>query len=241
MKERIVYRNRIELKILSITIAIIWGILYAIVLIGDLCTHSPHFWHNQKCLLIMLLVFCTPLLIIGRFKIIFDYKNKLITHTPYFSRKMQYHFDDLCVSIARGKAANFFLDFICKESGKRVFRICDADFENQTRESADYLKELLQGDAKFVYDLERSIRQEGYHFAVYTYSLGGVIGSVCAREWMHWITVEHHADTKSFTLLVKRMKISKYTEPQVSIVEQLTADYDSLTQSVLQLAHLYLS
>ena len=50
MKERITYRNRIEVKILSIAIAIIWGILYTIILIGDLRTQSPHFLHNQMCL-----------------------------------------------------------------------------------------------------------------------------------------------------------------------------------------------
>ena len=240
MKERIVYRNRIEIKILSIAIAIIWGILFAIVLAGDLQAKSPHLGHNLKCLLITLLIFCIPILVISRYRIVFDYRNRQITYVPYFAPKKQHRFDDLCVSIDRRKTSFFSQEFIFTKCGKRIFRISDLDFECQTRESADCLKELLQGDAKFVYDLERSIKQEGYHFTVYTYSLGSVIGSVHSNEWSNWITVEHHTETNSFTLQVKRIEIRKDTEPKEYIVAQQTADSNSLTQSILQLAHLYL-
>lgn len=240
MTDRIVYRNRMEMKIISIAIAIIWSALYTIVLIGDLRAQSPHFWHNQKCLLIMLLVFCVPLLIIGRFKIIFDYRNRQITHIPYFTPRKQYSFDELCVSAERAKVTFLSMEYIFTKGSKRLFRISDVDFEGQTCESADYLKEFLQGDAKFVYDLERSIKQEGYHFTVYTYSLENTIGSVHPEEWNCWITVEYHAETKSFALQVWRIEIHKDKAPQEHIVEELSTDADSLTQTILQLAYRYL-
>ena len=240
MKERITYRNRIEVKILSIAIAIIWGILYTIILVGDLRTQSPHFWHNQMSLLIMLFIFCVPIVIIGRYKIIFDYKNRQITHIPYFRPKKQYRFDELYVSIERRKTGFLTWEFIFTKDGKRLFRISDVDFAHQTRKSADHLKELLQGDAKFVYDLERSIKQEGFLFTPYSYSLSEVIGSVSSIEWHQWITIRYQAETKFFTLQVWKIEIHKDTGPKEYIIEEDTTDADALIQSILELAYRYL-
>ena len=240
MKERITYRNRIEVKILSIAIAIIWGILYTIILIGDLRTQSPHFLHNQTSLFIMLLIFCVPIVIIGRYRIIFDYKNRQITHIPYFRPKKQYRFDELCVSIERGKTTFLTWDFVFTKGGKRLFRISDVDFTYQTRESVDHLKELLQGNAKFVYDLECSIKQEGFLFTPYDYSLSEVIGSVSSKEWNHWITIRYRAETKTFTLQVWKIEIHKDTGPKEYIIEEGTTDADALIQSILELAYRYL-
>lgn len=240
MKERITYRNRIEVKILSIAIAIIWGILYTIILIGDLRTQSPHFLHNQTSLFIMLLIFCVPIVMIGRYRIIFDYKNRQITHIPYFGPKKQYRFDVLCVSIERGKTSFLTWDFVFKKDTKRLFRISDVDFAHQTRESADHLKELLQGDAKFVYDLECSIKQEGFLFTPYDYSLSEVIGSVSSKKRNHWITIRYKTETKSFTLQAWKFEIHKDTGPKEYIIEEVTTDADALIQSILELAYRYL-
>lgn len=240
MKERITYRNRIEVKILSVAIAIIWGILYTIILIGDFRTKSPHFLHNQTSLFIMLLIFCVPIVIIGRYRIIFDYKNRQITHIPYFGPKKQYRFDVLCVSIERGKTTFLTWDFVFKKDAKQLFRISDVDFAHQTRESADHLKELLQGDAKFVYDLERSIQQEGFLFTPYGYSLSETIGSVSSNEWNHWITIRYQAEIEFFTLQVWEIDIHKDTGPKESSIEEVTTDADALIQSILELAYRYL-
>ena len=240
MKDRIIYRNRIEMKILSIAITLIWSTLYAIITVSDLQIQSPHFWHNQKCLLITAFVFSIPLFIIGRFKIMFDYKNRQINHVPYLKSKRKYHFDDVCISIERGKTHFLTWNFVFSKDNKRLFSISDVDFEGQTHESADHLKEFLQGDAGFIYNIERRMKQEGYHFTPYGYALCEAFGSVRSKEWSHWITIKYRAEENSFTLQVWKIELHKEKGPKEYILEEQTSDADALIQSILELAYRYL-
>lgn len=241
MKEKIIFRNRIEVKILTIGIGIIWGILYAIILTGDLRTHSPHFWHNQKCLLIMLLVFSIPILIIHRFRIIFDFRNKTITHIPYFKPKKIYSMDELDISIQRGKTGFLTRVFVFFKQSKKLFCIQDIDFVYQTRESVDYLKMLLQGDAKFVFDFERALKSEGYYFTPYDYSLAEHFGSIHSRDTTNWITIKFQKATRTFTLQVFKLKIDPDKGPiGNTIIHETSASPGDLARSALALAHQYL-
>lgn len=240
MKDTIIFRNRIEVKIISIAIGIIWGILYGIILYGDLSSHSPHFWHNQICLLIMLLIFSIPVLIIRRFKIIFDFKNQLITHIPYFRPKKVYSIDELEVSIQRGKTSFLTWDFVFLQNSKKLFSIHDLDFAYQTRESTDCLKMLLQGDAKFIFNLERAVKQEGFNFIPYDYSLAEHFGSVRAEDRPNWITIKYQKSTQLYTLQVWTFEIDQHKGPKEHILDESTASADTLTRSVLELAHQYL-
>ena len=241
MKEKVIFRNRIEVKILTIGAGIVWFILSALVLILDLRTHNPHFGHNQKCLLMIPLVFSVPILIIHRFRIIIDFRNKTITHIPYFKPKKIDSMDELDISVQRGKTRFLTRVFVFFKQGKKLFCIQDIDFVHQTRESVDYLKMLLQGDAKFVFDFERALKSEGYYFTPYDYSLAEDFGSIHSRDTTNWITIKFQKATRTFTLQVFKLKVDPDKGPiGNTIIHETSASPDDLARSALALAHQYL-
>ena len=121
-----------------------------------------------------------------------------------------------------------------------LFSISDVDFEGQTHESAYHLKEFLQGDAGFIYNIERRMKQEGYLFTPYGYSFCEAFGSVRSKEWSHWITIKYRAEENSFTLQVWKIELHKEKGPKEYILEEQTSDADALIQSILELAYRYL-
>ena len=241
MKDKVVFRNRIEVRILAIGLCIIWCVFYAIILFTDLRTHNPHFRNNQTSMLVMLLVFCIPVLIIHRFRIIFDFKERTITHIPYFKPKKIYSMDELDVSTQRGKTRFLTRDYIFCRQGKQLFCINDLDFVRQTHESADYLKILLQGDAKFVFDFESALKSAGYYFSPHDYSLAEHVGAIYSRDTTNWIAIKFHKSKNIFALQVYKLRIDPDKGPIGEILmDEISTSPDDLTRSAIALAHQYL-
>ena len=75
----ITYKNRIEIKIISIFYTIIFGGLFIYVLILDMVTNNDLILKDLLNLLQCFLPFLVVLWIIARYKIVFDF-NKNIIH-----------------------------------------------------------------------------------------------------------------------------------------------------------------
>jgi hypothetical protein len=240
VKKTVIYRNRIEVKLLSIVCGIIWGILYAVITTCDLITHNPVLWHNQKCMWIIGFFFAIPVLIVFRYRIIFDFSNRIITYVGYFAPKKQYSFDEIEVCFSMSGTAHVSNCFVFQINNQKLFQISEIDFLRNTRENISCLKELFKGQAKFLYDLERSIERNGYHVWVYSYSLEEHILSIYGDAYRHWIQVGFQAENREFFIECWKddtMLDCKHTE---RLIEKMTADFDSLECRILELASQYL-
>lgn len=240
MKKTIVYRNRMEVKLLSIVCGMVWGILYTIVTIGDLMSHNPVFWHNQKCVWLIGFVFAIPVLFIFRYRIVFDFSSRIITHVGYFAPKKRYSFDEVSVSMSK-ITAHVPNSFVFQINNRKLFQISEIDFEGQTHESASCLKELFKGEAKFLYDLERSIERNGYHVQAYAYSLEEHILSIHGDTYRHWILVGFQAENREFSIERWKDETTIDAIHTQKLIEKTTADFDSLECRILELASQYLA
>ena len=236
MKKTVIYRNRIEVKLLSIVCGIIWGILYAVITTCDLITHNPVLWHNQKCMWIIGFFFAIPVLIVFRYRIIFDFSNRIITYVGYFAPKKWYSFDEIEVSVSMSGTAHVSNCFVFQINNQKLFQISEIEFEGQTRESASCLKELFKGEAKFLYDLERSIERNGYHVQVYAYSLEEQILSIHGNTYRHWILVGFQAENREFSIECWKDETTIDAMYTQKLIEKTTADFDSLECRLLELA-----
>ena len=239
MKKTIVYRNRMEVKLLSIVCGRVWGILYTITTIGDLMARNPVFWHNQKCVWLIGFVFAIPVLIICRHRIAFDFSSRIITHVGYLAPKRRYSFDEVSVSMSK-RTAHAPNSFVFQINNQKLFQISEIEFEGQTRESASCLKELFKGEAKFLYDLERSIERNGYHVQVYAYSLEEQILSIHGDTYRHWILVGLQAENREFSIECLKDETTIDAMYTQKLIEKTMADFDSLECRLLELASQYL-
>lgn len=241
MKKTVIYRNRIEVKILSIVCGIIWGILYAVITTCVLITHNPAFWHIQKCMWIIGFFYAIPVLIVFRYRIIFDFSNRIITYVGYFAPKKRYSFDELEVSDSMSQRTACVPNrFVFQINNQKLFQISEIDFEGQTRESASCLKELFKGEAKFLYDLERSIERNGYHVWVCAYSLEEHILNIHGDTYRHWIQVGFQAENGEFSIECWKDETTIDAMHTQKLIQKTTAEFDSLECRILELASQYL-
>lgn len=239
MKNIIVYRNRVEVKLLTIICGIVWSILYAVTTIGDLLSQNPVFWHNQKCVWLMGFLFAIPILVVFRNRIIFDYDRRIITKIGYVTPAKRYSFDEITVSVSKaGLPAPRKYAF--KINNQEIFQISEIDFEGQTRESVNYLKLLFKGVEKSLYELEQTLEKNGFHVTIYTYSLAPHILSIRGDTYKYWIVVGFKAERGEFSAelwMDATTKDSPYTE---KLIEETTMEFDSLECFVLKWANRYL-
>ena len=235
MYKTIVYRNRAEVKLLSIVCGIVWGILYAITTIGDLMSQNPVFWHNQKCVWFMGFVFAIPVFIVSRFRIIFDFNNCTITKIGYFTRAKKYSFDEITVSVS-SRGWHSIGCYIFKRNDQKIFQFSEIDFQSQTQESVDCLKGLFKGNEKFLYDIECSLEREGYNVLVYTYALEPHILRVHGGSNPCWIRVGFQEENGKFSVELMKTEIAEDSPLTEKLIEATTADFDSLECCLLELA-----
>jgi hypothetical protein len=240
MKKTVVYWNRIEVKLLSIVCGVIWGTLYAVITTCDLITHNPVLWHNQKCMWIIGLFFVIPVLIVFRYRIVFDFSNRIITYVGYFAPKKRYSFDEIEVSVSMSGTAHVSNRFVFQLNNQKLFQISEIDFLRKTRENTSCLKELFKGQTKFLYDLERSIERNGYHVWVYAYSLEEHILSIHGDAYRHWIQVGFQAENREFSIECWKDETTIDAMHTQKLIEKTMADFDSLECRILELASQYL-
>jgi hypothetical protein len=237
MKDVIVYRNRIEVKILGIVWSVIWVGLSLAVMIYEILTQRYAFWLNLKPILFLAFLNVIPILIIFRFRIIIDFDNRTITRIGYFSGKKKYSFDALNVSVEHKGILTFY---VFSQKQKKLFEISEIDFEGQTNAEANRLKALFKGDAKRLYELECSMAEKGFYFAVYRYVFEGEIGAVSDPMFRYWIGVEFNATDCTISLKVWNIQIQEGMGHRDILVEQVDVSLDSLEENLLALAERYL-
>jgi hypothetical protein len=146
------YRNRIEMKILSIVYLVV-GIPTLILLIYSSLSEP-----SNLIALIVFPILVLPLFVINRFKIVIDMTNGLIIYTGYFKSTKTYKLSSVVVRISKGKTTLsndivfgfFFYD-------KIIFKISSIDFEGQTGKNIDQLRVLLVNDCRILLELEKGI------------------------------------------------------------------------------------
>lgn len=239
MKDIVVYKNRTETRLLLIAVGIILGLLYATVTIVDISTQNPVFWNNQKTLLLLVLVCALPILIILRFRITFNYTDRTITYTGYFSSKTQYSFDEVKVTTVR-KGRIPIVYFVFATSQKKIFQISEKDFEAQAYESVSRLKELFTGEEKFVYDIERKVNEKEYIFDVYNYAFSELIGIVHGGITGSWLSVGYNPVSKEFSVQAWTNVTTEGFVHEEILVEEATVAADYLEANILEMASHYL-
>lgn len=157
----IIYRNRLETRLLLIACAVIFIPLFLFVLINDITKQSEHLVHNLLCMLLCAAIISIPILIIVRYRIVFDFQNRTITYVHYFKPKKVFSFDDVKVRHTELNLAFPAYDFTFYVDEKKIFKISDIDFVGQTKQSDDHLKELFTGTEKVMFDWEMKYRDKG--------------------------------------------------------------------------------
>lgn len=173
MNEKIIkYKNRIEVKILSIVYLILLFPILVILIIEIIKRGFSELWPYVFMFGMFLLLFLLILFIINRFNIIFNYKEEKIIYTPYFKKTKIYKFEDVEIYYCKSKTTlpnDYDYDFLY--NGKRIFKLSSIDFEGQTKVNIDHLKSLFRNEQKYIYELEQEIKKMNIDLFVLTYEL----------------------------------------------------------------------
>jgi len=174
MDKIIVFKNRIEVKILAIVYVILFIPTSVLLIIYVINTHDYH----MLILFVFIFVFLFILYIINRFSIIFDYQKEEIRFTNYFSKIKVFNFKEIKVYYEKSKNTlpNCF-DYIFYHNDIKIFKIDSINFEAQTKESCEYLNKLFSGVQKYIYELNKLSIKDGY-IGFYTYNLSERIAAV---------------------------------------------------------------
>lgn len=153
MDDKIIkFKNRVEIKILLIVCFIIFIPLFILLISGIIKRGFNELWPFVFMFSIILLIFVFVLFVINRFCITFDYKKSEIMYTPYFRKTKVYKFNDVKIYYCKGKTTlsnDYVFNFI--NNKKVIFKISSIDFEFQTKEKVDLLKEFFDGNQKYFY------------------------------------------------------------------------------------------
>lgn len=221
-KDIIVYKNKLESRIINISIGIIYIPLFCYILINDLITQSEHFLNNLKYITVIGLVVMIPIIIINRFKIIFDYKNKIIKYRSYFKLTKTYNFDDITIIYKKAKGNVLAFEYIFYYNNKKIFKLDDISFVDNTKESIDYLKELFSGTEKEIFNLEKNLRNENVEVTVYNYSKPNIFFIISINDSKIIIDVGYDSFVDDFLLEVKEQSV--YTEGYQKFIESEIID-----------------
>lgn len=173
MDDKIIkFKNRVEIKTLLIVCLIIFIPLF-ILLISELFKRGfNELWPFVFMFSIILLIFVLVLFVINRFCITFDYKKSEIMYTAYFRKTKVYKFKDVKIYYCKGKTTlpnDYVFNFI--NNNKVIFKISSIDFEFQTKEKVDLLKEFFDRNQKYFYELEKNLKIPNGKLFIITYEL----------------------------------------------------------------------
>ena len=227
------------MKILSISIGVLFGLLECFILISDIVNKNENMLHNQSVICIIALFPLAAIGIINRYKIVFDYDQEILTYTSYLRSTKQYTFDE--ISISRTTKSWLLVDYHFQVDGKRIFKISEVDFEGQTKASADYLKHFFKGNARVLFDVEKHILQAGLEMVVFHYDLDDVIGVVSKGRARHYLSIRYLAEEDVLTVSVHELHPNDVDMLENNVIERLYCHLDTLADCILELSGKYLS
>ena len=225
---KIIYKNKLELKILTIGIGLIFGVIYLLITINDLKINNFNFWHNQICLWMIALVFSLPIIIVARHRIIFDFDKCTVTHRGFLTPEKTYKFSELDVDYVI--VSSVVSRFVFSLGERVVFQLEEFDFIKQTGESSDWLKELFHGDALEIYHIEKRINSLDIiaYATKYSFTPGLTIyindrnNSYGARL----ITAEYLFDEDRFLIHFEKMDTTPENISGMQLIKELKLPHD---------------
>ena len=137
--------------------------------------------------------------------------------------------------MVRGKTTlpnDYTFNFI--SDNKVVFKISSIDFEGQTHESSDYLKEFFTGDAQFIYELEKEIKKTGIDVGIYYYELIDTIGALYYAYKNNRICFGHSSDFNNFIITVCEDLWDNNFVPKSNVLEKIYVEKESLLSALIQ-------
>lgn len=225
---KIVYKNKLEIKILAIAIGLLFGVIYLLITINDLIINNPAFWHNQSCLLLIAFVFSLPIIIVARYRIIFDFDKHTVTHRGFFTPEKTYRFSDLDVDYV--VVSSIVSRFVFSLDEKVIFKLEELDFIKQTGESSDWLKELFGGEALEIYHIEKRLNSLDIIAYVTKYSftpeLTIFINNRNNSYGARLITAEYLFDEDSFLIHFEKMDTTPKNISGMKLVKELKLPHD---------------
>lgn len=174
MEEKIIiFRNRIEIKILTVVYVIIFIPSSILLIITAIKTKSQ----ELLSIFAFVLFFLAILYIINRFRIVFNYEKEVIKYTSYFSKTESYTFKDIKVRYekSRNSLPNDY-NYVFLYNNKVIFKISSINFEGQTKKSINYLNQLFTDEQRIIYCLKDLNIKDGY-IGFYTYELAEQIAT----------------------------------------------------------------
>ena len=235
MNKRITYRNRVEIKIISIFYAIVFCGLFIYTLISDIVSNNELNLEKLLNLLLVSLPFLVILWIIARYKIVFDFNKNEIIYVYYFNFKRIYKFSDVSAHLVFGKTTlpnDYTFNFICND--KVIFTLSSFDFEFQTKEKVDLLKEFFTGNSKFIYELEKEIKKLGIDIIICSYELIDVIGGLYFADKNISIKFGYSTDSNCFMINVCKCIWDKNFVPKSILMENLNVKKENLLSLLIQ-------
>ena len=226
---KIVYKNKLELKILTIAIGLIFGVIYLFITINDLNIKNSHFWHNQIYLWLMALVFSLPSIIVARHRIIFDFDKCTLTRRGFLPSEKTYKFSELDVDYV---IVSSVLSRFVFSSGERViFKLEELDFIKQTGESSDWLKELFRGEAQEIFHIEKRLNRLDIIAYATKYSFTPKLTIFINNRYTSYsarlITAEYLFDEDSFLIHFEEMDTTPENISGMKLVKEMKLPHDA--------------
>lgn len=226
---KIVYKNKLEVKILVIVCGLVFGSLYLFCTITDLSVRNPHFWHNQLCLLQIALLFSIPIVIIARHRIVFDFDKRTVTRRGYLTPERTYDFSELDVDYVL--VSPVVSRFIFSTGGRIVFKLEEFDFQKQTGESSDWLKELFRGEALEIFHIEKRLNSLEIIAHATTYSFSDELRIYISNRHYGYgarvITAEYLSSEDSFILCFEEMDFSPENDNGMKTLKEVKLPRDA--------------
>ena len=223
-KRIIIFKNRVEVKILLIAFAIVFIPFLVYVLISLVKSFD---FGLLFVLLILPVIFLFILYPINRFNVTFDYQKEEIRFTNYFTKTKVISFKNVIINCVKSKTRIVWdYDYIFYSNNEKIFKISSVDFESQTKESITCLESFFSDIQKSILKLQDlSIKETGY-IEIYAFSLQNNIAHIVLDN-DYFIQIKYDSDTSCFRLVV------------CDIEEKIVEDYSRLYDETQLLINKY--
>ena len=198
-KDVVIYRNRIEVKILTVVFFVLFVPLVALLLVETVKRGIEELLPYIIMTFSIFLFLGFWIFIIARYKVIFDFINKTVSYTPYFKKTKKYKFKEIVIKFVSDKTTFETNDIYFYVNNKKIFKINEMDFEFQTKCNISCLIKSFKEEEKIISDIEKYLLEDSAHIKIYNYSFHEHIGVI-------YLTNKHISfgyDNKAQSFIIK--------------------------------------
>lgn len=235
-KDVVIYKNRVEVKILTIVFFIVFIPLIILLLVETVKRGII------ELLPYIVVTFCFFLFvgfwifIIARYKVIFDFTNKTVSYTPYFKRTKRYKFKEIVIKFVSDKTIFETHDIYFYVNNKKIFKISEMDFEFKTKCNISCLIKSFKEEKKIISDIEKYLLEDSAPIKIYNYSFHEHIGVIYLTN--KHISFGYDNKAQSFIIKVYEEFINEQFIPESKILFESTEkmNYEDL---LFYLTHIF--